>query len=139
MKAAEKGVHSFALEKCSLDHQRDMALWIFPLRAEGLLASEYEAMLAEGVLDQEQISNFNAFIDEGLIIKSGEVYQLSIVGEVFMGHLVRNLKKKGDRLAVDNYIKEGYLLGELLAREKITFHNSINNRQMSGKVVRDLG
>jgi oxygen-independent coproporphyrinogen-3 oxidase len=131
----EQGRHSFDLHKCSLDHQRDMALWVFPLMADGLAASEYEGMVREGALNREQIETFATFVEEGLIMRAVDRYQLSIVGEVFMGHIVRELKKPAQRAAVDTYIEEGHLLGELLAAQRLRDTNAANNRQMFRELV----
>jgi oxygen-independent coproporphyrinogen-3 oxidase len=131
----ERGRQSFALSKCSLEHQHDMALWVFPLMADGLAVSEYDAMARDGVLGREQIANFEAFIEEGLIVRSGPSYELSIVGEVFMGHLVRLLKTPEDRAVIDEYIQEGQILGSLLASSQITDANAANNRQIFKQLV----
>ena len=134
----ESGRHSFALTKCSLEHQYDMALWVFPLMADGLATEEYDTLVKAGRLTQEQTADFEAFQREGLIIRSGDRYQLSIVGEVFMGHLVRELKKNEDRAAVDGYIDEGYALGALLAEGKLPSLNEINDRQKATRYLQML-
>ncbi|WP_437873319.1 radical SAM protein [Sorangium sp. So ce363] len=133
---AERGEHGFSLDKSSLSHQRDMALWVFPLMGNGLAVSEYEALRESGALDEAQMSNFRSFIEEGLIFRSGDRYQLTITGEVFMGHLVRNLKKEADRGVLDDYIDEGYTLGQLVATDKIVPKNATNNRQLFRQIVR---
>jgi oxygen-independent coproporphyrinogen-3 oxidase len=129
MAAAERGEHSFALHKCSLEHQRDIALWTFPLMANGLIKDEFIEMKTSGALDQEQIDTFAAFVAEGLIVETPDRYLLSITGEVFMGHLVRLLKKPEDRAAVEAYISEGYQLGKMLSQDKIPRNNMVNDRQ----------
>jgi coproporphyrinogen III oxidase-like Fe-S oxidoreductase len=100
MNASKNKEHSFALSKCSIEHQEDMALWVFPLMANGLACDEYESIKMSGVINEKQIANFEAFCDEGLIFKLGSRYKLSITGEVFMGHLVRNLKKEDDQTVI---------------------------------------
>lgn len=129
MKEAEEMRHSFALEKCSLEPQYDMAIWVFPLMANGLLKSEFENLASSGRIDGDQIKLFHEFISEGLIVDGGNSYNLSIVGEVFMGHLVRSLKKTRDQKVIDEYIDEGYVLGSLLKDGKIPRSNSANDRQ----------
>jgi oxygen-independent coproporphyrinogen-3 oxidase len=42
MNEAEAGKHSFALEKCSLEHQYDTAMWVFPLIAGGLPKDDFD-------------------------------------------------------------------------------------------------
>ena len=135
MQSAEKGCHSFALQKCSLEHQRDTALWVFPLIADGLNKNEYEELKTSGVIDETQINNFETFIKEGLITETADRYFLTIVGEVFMGHLVRQLKKVADQDVVEDYIKEGYILGKMLSENKIPRSNAVNNRQ-SAKLIK---
>jgi oxygen-independent coproporphyrinogen-3 oxidase len=135
MKSSRNKDHSFALSKCSLDHQKDMALWVFPLMADGLASDEYEALKMSKAIDEEQIVNFEAFRAEGLIFKLGNRYKLSITGEVFMGHLVRNFKKESDQKVIQEYIEEGYAIGKLLANEKLKSMNSANNRQITKELI----
>ncbi len=118
MAAAEKGEHAFLLQKCSLDHQRDIALWVFPLMANGLDKDEFNEMKISGAIDETQIRSFEEFIEEGLILEMADRYLLSITGEVFMGHLVCQLRKAEDQAVISNYIAEGYRLGTLLAENK---------------------
>ena len=127
--------YSFALSKCSLDHQKDMALWVFPLIADGLAYDEYETLKMSEAINQEQIANFEAFCDEGLIFGLGNRYKLSIIGEVFMGHLVRNLKKESDRKVIEDYIEEGYKIAKLLASKNLKSTNSVNNRQIAKELL----
>ncbi|WP_301234087.1 radical SAM protein [Pandoraea cepalis] len=129
MTAAEQGEHSLCLEKCSLEHQRDMALWVFPLMADGLDKGEFDAMLASGAIDQHQTQTFDAFIEEGLIIEDSARYRLSVIGEVFMGHLVRLLKKPEDQAVIAGYLAEGYQLGKMLNDKRIPRNNAANDRQ----------
>jgi coproporphyrinogen III oxidase-like Fe-S oxidoreductase len=136
MNEAESGRHSFALEKCSLESQYDAALWVFPLMANGLLKEEFDSLIAAGRIDDEQAKSFEQFISEGLIIDNGTNYNLSIIGEVFMGHLVKTLKKIDGQEVISEYIKEGYLLGNLLKDGKIPRNNSVNDRQKTKEVLR---
>lgn len=129
MSEAQSGRHAFALEKCSLDKQYDTALWVFPLMAKGLLKTEFEELKSADLIDDTQVKSFEKFMTEGLIIDGGDSYFLSITGEVFMGHLVRELKKESDQQVIDDYISEGYVLGSLLSENKIPRNNSINDRQ----------
>jgi coproporphyrinogen III oxidase-like Fe-S oxidoreductase len=136
MSEAEKGMHSFALEKCSLEHQYDTAIWAFPLMANGLLKSEYEALVSSRKIDSDQIKLFQDFISESLIIDNGACYNLSILGEVFMGHLVRSLKKAEDQKVIDEYVHEGYAIGALLKDGKIPRNNFANNRQKAKEFIK---
>ena len=136
MSESEQGRHAFALEKCSLDQQYDTALWVFPLMAKGLLKSEFEELKSADLIDSVQVKSFEKFIAEGLVIDTGESYFLSITGEVFMGHLVRELKKERDQQVIDEYISEGYVLGSLLTENKIPRNNSINDRQKSKEFIK---
>jgi oxygen-independent coproporphyrinogen-3 oxidase len=135
----EQGRHSFSLEKSSFDHQRDMALWVFPLMSDGLAVAEYDEMVSTGAIDAGQISTFESCMQEGLIMRAADRYQLTIVGEVFMGHLVRELKKPEDRAAVDEYIEEGHVLGKLLAADRLRDSNAANNRQIFKQLVASTG
>ena len=126
---AQVGKHAFALEKCSLAHQYDTAIWVFPLMANGLLKAELDALIESNFVDSKQIESFKSLVAEGLILDKGDTYTLSITGEVFMGHLVRSLKKEDDQKVVDEYIAEGYMLGSLLTGNKIPRNNSVNDRQ----------
>lgn len=104
--------------------------------SNGLLKSEYESLRESGKIDASQIKTFQEFISEGLIIDNGNRYNLSIVGEVFMGHLVRSLKKSGDQKVIDEYIDEGYVLGSLLKDGKIPRNNSVNDRQKAKEFIK---
>ena len=57
-------------------------------------------------------------------------HELTLLGEVFMGHLVRDLKKQDGRRAVDAYIAEGERLAASIARGEIADANAANNRQL---------
>jgi oxygen-independent coproporphyrinogen-3 oxidase len=136
MNEAEAGKHSFALEKCSLEHQYDTAMWVFPLIAGGLPKDDFDLLVATGKVDNAQVKLFREFISEGLIIDDEDRYNLSIIGEVFMGHLVRSLKKIEDQKVIDEYIDEGYKLGTLLSEGKIPKNNQANNRQKAKHLMK---
>jgi oxygen-independent coproporphyrinogen-3 oxidase len=97
--------------------------------ANGLLKAELDALIESNFVDSKQIESFKSLVAEGLILDKGDTYTLSITGEVFMGHLVRSLKKEDDQKVVDEYIAEGYMLGSLLTGNKIPRNNSVNDRQ----------
>jgi oxygen-independent coproporphyrinogen-3 oxidase len=129
-RAVENGEHPFFLPKCSTVHQTDAALWAFPLRAEGLPRERFERMLANGALSVTQLRTLDAFIEEGLVVHTSRGHELSILGEVFMGHLVRDLKKDEGRRAVDEYIAEGRRLAADIAAGHVRDSNNANNRQL---------
>ncbi len=131
IRAAERGEHSFCLPKCSTAHQKDTALWAFPLRWEGLPQHRFDRMIANRALTDEQAHTLEAFVDEGLVLHGDDGYRLSILGEVFMGHLVHDLKQTPGRRAVDDYIAEGRALGEAISRGRIRDENRANNRQFA--------
>jgi len=119
----------FHRAKCSLVDQRDMALWTFPLRWEGLARSRFVAMQQEGSLSDNQLATFDALIREGLVVQGTDRYSLSLLGEVFMGQLVRDLKADASRAAVDAYIDEGQALGRAVAKGQLPDDNPLNDRQ----------
>lgn len=128
-RAMEQGETPFHLQKCSDAHQADMALWVFPLRWEGLPQARFDSMLAHGALSVGQLRLLEELSEEGLILHGPQGYELSILGEVFMGHLVRDLKKPDGRRAVDEYVAEGVALGRAIAQGRIRNDNAANNRQ----------
>jgi len=128
-RAVESGEHPFFLSKCSTVHQKDTALWAFPLRAEGLPRKRFEHMLANGALSVAQLRTLETFIEEGLVVHTSRGHELSILGEVFMGHLVRDLKKEEGRRAVDEYVAEGERLADRIASGQVRDGNDANNRQ----------
>jgi oxygen-independent coproporphyrinogen-3 oxidase len=93
-------------------------------------------IVATGKVDNAQVKLFREFISEGLIIDDEDRYNLSIIGEVFMGHLVRSLKKIEDQKVIDEYIDEGYKLGTLLSEGKIPKNNQANNRQKAKHLMK---
>lgn len=127
--AMERGSHPFHLPKCTTAKQEDTALWVFPLRWEGLPHERYERMKANGALTSHQIATFENLEQEGLIVRTNKGYELSVVGEVFMGQMVRELKSEAGRRAVDNYIAEGNRLGQAIQQGRISDKNDVNNRQ----------
>jgi oxygen-independent coproporphyrinogen-3 oxidase len=129
-RAVERGEQPFHLPKCSTEHQHDMGLWVLPLRWEGLSHARFDSMLARGALSVQQLRKLKEFVDEGLILHTARGYELSILGEVFMGHLVRDLKKEPGRRAVDEYIAEGAVLGQAIAGGRLPDRNDANNRQV---------
>jgi oxygen-independent coproporphyrinogen-3 oxidase len=88
-------------------------------------------------LSAEQVATFEAYREEGLIFASPSHFRLSLLGEVFMGQLVKGLKRTDDRKVVDAYIEEGYALARKVAEEQIPPTNSINNRQMARRFLTD--
>ena len=126
----EEGRHSFYLPKCALVHQKDLALWTFPLRFKGLSNEDFRSMLKNKAISAKQLSIFNKMLEEGLIQQTSTGYELSIVGEVFMGHMVRDLKKPVFQKVIDDYIEEGNQLGKLISSGTIRDKSSANNRQL---------
>ena len=116
-----------------------MALWTFPLRWEGLSRSRWEAMRDGGVLTRQQCATFEALRHEGLIVASDGGYGLSLLGEVFMGHLVRDLKGAAGRSAVDAYIAEGEALGRAAAFGEAPDSNQLNDRQRAQRWLSSHG
>ena len=132
--AMERGEHPFHLTKCSDSAQRDTGLWVFPLRWEGLPRERFERMRAS--LSDRQLTTLDAFEREGLVTSGEDGYQVSLLGEVFMGHLVHDLKGDAGRCAVDEYIAEGQRLGEAIRVGQVRDENQANNRQVALPVLR---
>ncbi len=131
--AVERGELPVCVSKCSTVHQRDMALWTFPLRWEGLGRDDWQALRADGVTTERQRRTLEALEREGLVHASGGGYALSLLGEVFMGQLVRDLKGDTARAEVDRYIDEGEALGRAAAAGRAPDVNEINNRQQAAR------
>lgn len=131
--AVERDALPVCISKCSTVHQRDMALWTFPLRWEGLPRARWEAMCESGVLSKTQRRTFDALRHEGLITATGDGFMLSLLGEVFMGQLVRDLKGDAGRAAVDAYIAEGQALGRAAALGSAPQGNELNDRQQAAR------
>jgi coproporphyrinogen III oxidase-like Fe-S oxidoreductase len=133
--AVENGDNPFHLAKCNDIHQYDTALWAFPLRWEGLPRYRLDRLLSENRLTQYQLNTISQLQDEGLIIDTDRGLELSILGEVFMGRLVRDLKSDLGRKAVDDYIAEGHALGQAIVAGTIADENQTNNRQLAEILV----
>lgn len=129
--AVENDGNPYHLAKSSDSQQRDTALWVFPLRWEGLQRSRFDDLIASGSLSDDQIQLWNDFLEEGLIAETGNGFRLTIRGEVFMGCLVRDLKKADGQQAVDEYISEGHSIGQAIADGKMKDDNTANNRQIT--------
>ncbi|QUS58704.1 radical SAM protein [Pseudovibrio brasiliensis] len=127
--AIGNGEFGFNLRKSALHHQKDMSLWTFPLFYQGLKKDRLHAMIEDGDVDASQLSTLQDLIDEALVIESDEDYRLSILGEVFMGHIVRLLKKEEGQKVIDEYIHEGFKIGEAIHSGVINSDNTANNRQ----------
>ena len=133
--AVERGDPPYYLPKCSTQHQRDMALWVFPLRWEGLPEYRWRRLSESAALSQTQLETLDALENEGLVERRDGGYALSILGEVFMGHLVRNLKTAWGQRALDAYIDEGIALGAAAAARRTKDANRLNNRQLARSVL----
>ena len=133
----EAGAPPIFAPKCSTTHQRDMALWTFPLRWEGLPAPRLAELRDSGACTPTQLATLGALEQEGLVHAKAGGYSLSLLGEVFMGHLVRDLKGESGQRVLDDYIAEGRALGAAVARGQAPDGYRINNRQLSQLVVHD--
>lgn len=133
--AMERGQDPWFLPKCSDVHQRDLALWCFPLRWEHLPRARFEAMRERGVLHEQQLRTLASFVEQGLVIEHPDRYELSILGEVFMGHVVRDLKRGEAKRAVDDYVTDGNIRGAALSSGLVPVGNLINDRQRSLDVL----
>lgn len=128
--AMERGEQPFHLPKCRTTHQTDMALWVFPLRWEGLPYGRFERMLSQNALSDAQLEAWKELEECGLVTSMSTGYELSIIGEVFMGHLVRGLRQDEGKKAVDDYVREGLALGQAISEGRIRDVNPTNNRQL---------
>ncbi|HEJ8088789.1 TPA: radical SAM protein [Serratia liquefaciens] len=125
-----KGKLPYELSKCSIEEQKDMTLWGVPLNYRGLHKDAFNTLVTEGIIDTEQIAAFNDYIEQGLIrLNANGVYNLTITGEVFQGHIVKGLKKKRDQSVISEYVSEGYELAKLASEGKVKIENALNNRQ----------
>ena len=127
--AVESGGNPFHLAKSSDVKQYDTAVWVFPLRWEGLERSRFEEMVTHQALTDQQIRRWNDFVEQGLIVETPDGFRLSIRGEVFMGRMVRDLKQADGQSAVDQYIAEGHSIGHAIANGMLQDQNAANNRQ----------
>lgn len=119
---AEKGIHPFNLDKCSTEHQKDIAFWVFPLRYEGLLYTEYARLKNTGAISEEQTNKLEELVKEGFIYKDIDRFNITNLGEVFVGDLVRELKKDRNRMAVDKTIKRGFEAGKKISKKILEEH-----------------
>jgi oxygen-independent coproporphyrinogen-3 oxidase len=126
----ERGEQPFFLPKCSVKELKDVALWAFPLRPEGLPKKRYEWMIKNNALSSKQIETLSNLCKEGLVIETNKGYDLSILGEVFRGHLIRELKKEVGQKAAANFVAEGKKLGQMMAAGLLEDKNLANNRQL---------
>lgn len=133
--AMEQGRSPWFLPKCSDAHLRDLALWCFPLRWEHLPRPRLERMRERGALHPSQERTLAALVERGLVIEHEDRHELSILGEVFMGHVVRELKQGASRRAVDDYVRRGNALGQALSRGLIPAGNLVNNRQRAAELL----
>jgi coproporphyrinogen III oxidase-like Fe-S oxidoreductase len=106
--AVDNGRLPFNFPKCSTDHRRDLGLTVFPLRPEGLARRDYESLVESGALSKGQQEAFHELIDEGFIVAGDEKYDLSVMGEVFMGNVVHDLKKPRDKRVVEKQIDQAF-------------------------------
>ncbi|MCL2897115.1 radical SAM protein [Brenneria tiliae] len=122
----------YDLEKSSIEDQYDMALWGFPLKYHGLSVEKFDKMSSKGIINQKQIQTFKQYIESGLIyLNNNNYYDLTITGEIFMGHLVRGLKNDEDQKVIDEYVDEGKKIGEMISLGKIRKEHNVNNRQLN--------
>ena len=131
--AMERGQPPWFLPKCSDVHQRDLALWCFPLRWEHLPRPRLDCLREHGAQHEAQLRTLAGLVEQGLVIEHEDRYELSILGEVFMGHLVRDLKQVAPRRAVDDYVSRGNALGRALSRGLVPAGNLANNRQRAAQ------
>jgi len=127
--AMEADAPTWHLPACSDAHQRDLALWCFPLRWEHLTRARLDRMRQRGDLVPSQLEALAAFVREGLVIEHPDRLELSILGEVFMGHLVRELKQAGARGAIDAYVRDGEARGRALSQGFVPAGRLVNDRQ----------
>lgn len=130
MKAVNSGGFGFNHRKSALVHQRDMSLWAFPLFHQGLSRHRLDEMKDQGCVSQQQIETLNELVLEGLIIERAEGYKLTVLGEVFMGHVVKLLKSGEGQQVIDRYIDEGYAIADAINSGVISQDNAANDRQI---------
>lgn len=130
MQDVKQGRLPYDLTKSSLEDQADMALWGFPLNYHGLKKTDYDELVINRIIDDYQQNTFKDFLSQGLIyLGSDGIYNLTITGEVFQGHIVKGLKKKPDQNVISEYIQDGYQRANLAANGIATIENKLNNRQ----------
>lgn len=132
MRAVESNNLPYDFEKCSTTEQVDMALWVFPLKFSGLPKNDYETLIKENKITEAQQRTFEKYINDGLLyLDQRDCYNLTITGEIFMGHLVKNLKKQDDQLVITRYIDEGIKIANKISSGELDSNNNINNRQLN--------
>lgn len=129
MSEIQAGGLGFNLKKSGLHHQRDMSLWTFPLFYRGLEKWRYNEMLEGDILSERQTATLWRFVEQGLVYETKDSFQLSILGEVFMGHLVHDLKTETGQSVLDEFIDEGYAIADAINSGLISQVNSANDRQ----------
>ncbi|OJH34293.1 radical SAM protein [Cystobacter ferrugineus] len=136
----EKGRHPFFLPKSTPGHQKDMTLWAFPLDKTGLPKKQYERICEPGVCSEHQLRTFHEFVDEGLIVErpNGDGYELSILGQVFKGSMVADMKNPASRATLDAQIAEGFELAKAIAAGLLKDGNAVNDRQAADKALRTV-
>jgi len=100
----------FNYANSSLITKKDLTLTLFPLRFEGLLKTDLEKIKKNEAISQKQFETFHKLISEGLIRENGDKYELSILGKVFMGNIVHDLKKEADQQLIERKIEYKNLL-----------------------------
>ena len=133
--SVESGGYGFNLKKSALVEQRDMSLWSFPLFYQGLRKSKLNQLLNNSSINDRQIKTFNELIEEGLIVERTNEYKLTILGEVFMGHIIRLLKKEQGQRVLDSYIEEGFSIGRAINKGVIKQNNQANDRQTITEMI----
>src|SRR5208337_2911095 len=128
----ERGDLPVHLPNCACVHQRDLALWLFPLRHEGLPYEVFNKMLETDALSTEQCMTFAEYLNEGLILRQQGAYRLSILGEVFMGHLVRDLKSHDGKIGFDQMDADSKRLSLAILSGQFRDRNEVNDRQITG-------
>ena len=95
------------------------------------MAFSTDEILPPDFTNRNQLTTLAAVEREGLVIHNNMGYELSILGEVFMGHLVHDLKQSAGQRAVDDYISEGHALGRAISAGAVADSNEANNRQIA--------
>jgi oxygen-independent coproporphyrinogen-3 oxidase len=135
LKSVSGGDYGFNSKKSALSNQEDMSLWTFPLFYQGLEKDKLNELISSKAVSNAQVNMLNDLISEGLIVEKADKYALTILGEVFMGHIVKLLKKEEGQKVLDDYIAEGFLIGDAINDGLIKQENSSNDRQtVLGKI-----
>ena len=72
----------------------DLEFWNFPLSRNGINKNYINEMIMKNNISFEQIQTFNNLINDGYIYENNNTYFLTIMGEVFMGNIIEDLRKK---------------------------------------------